>query len=331
MVKLPPRSDRIADAIYALHEKREKDWRRPHLGASVVGDEECSRKLWYTFRWARAHSPATFDPIGKIQSRGQLLRLFERGEIEERRFADELRALGWTVVGAVPHQQERVSFHGGHFRGSADGRVLGVTGAEKTWHLLECKTSNSRRFDALMREGVRKANPGHYAQMQVYMLGLELSRALYIVACKDDDRIYSERVHADKRYAEGIVHHARDVIFADRPPSKISEDPTWFECKMCHHRPICHLGGWWDLERNCRTCVSATPGEDGAWRCEHHGRLLDVDAQRLGCDDHRLIPDLVPWRLVNASDSAGERWVDYVDDQTGMKIRDTGQFEGGTR
>lgn len=325
-MKLPPRTDRIADVIYDLHEHRAKDWRRPHLGASVVGDEECLRKLWYLFRWARAHSPAMFEPVGKIGRRGQLLRLFERGEIEERRFADELRALGWTVVGAAPDRQERVSFHGGHFSGSADGRVLGVAGAEKTWHLLECKTSNARRFEDLQRNGVRAAQSGHYAQCQVYMLGLRLTRALYLCACKNDDRIYSERIRFDRAFAEGVVRRARDVVLADRPPVRVSEDPTWFECKMCHYRPICHLGHVWDLERSCRTCVSATPGEDGAWRCEHHGALLDVDAQKRGCDAHRMIPDLLPWEVTGARDDAEGRWIDYRD-PTGAVIRDLGHFQ----
>jgi len=138
MAKLPERSDRIASAIYKQHETNAEDWRRLHLGASIIGTE-CSRALWYSFRWV---SPPGFD--------GRMLRLFERGQREEDWVIEELTELGWEVKATDDDgNQWRFEEFGGHFGGSIDGAVLGVPGAEKTWHLLEVKTSNDRRFRTL--------------------------------------------------------------------------------------------------------------------------------------------------------------------------------------
>ena len=47
---------------------------RAHLGCSVLAGD-CSRSLWYSFRWC---SPIEFE--------ARVLRLFERGQLEEERF-----------------------------------------------------------------------------------------------------------------------------------------------------------------------------------------------------------------------------------------------------
>lgn len=300
MVKLPPPKNQIASAIYAHYERTAKDWRRDHLGASLIGDENCLRHLWYSFRWAQAP-----------EFEGRILRLFETGQREEERVVANLKALDWRVEDVDPatDEQWRVAFVGGHVGGGSDGAVLGVIGAPKTWHLLEVKTMNERRFKVLQKEKVRKAQPGHYAQMQIYMKGLGLKRALYIVVCKDNDWIYVERVAFDSAYAEAMVAKAEMVVRAPEPLSKISEDPTWFECKFCNHRPICHLQQVEKLERNCRTCTSSTPMEDGTWRCEFHKAIPLPETQRVGCEDHLFVPSLLPWDAVDACED--ERYVVY--------------------
>lgn len=303
MVVLPDRPDRIAQAIFGVYVEREKDWRRPHLGASSIGDENCRRLLWYRFRWA-ARRPLD----------GRVLRLFERGNREEDWIVEDLRAAGLQVEAVDPEtgEQREMWFWGGHFGGSCDGIVLGVPDAPKTWHLLECKTSNKDKFRDLLKQGVRKAQPGHYAQMQTYMHGLKLKRALYICVCKDDDRIYSERLHYDRTFAEALIEKAQLVIASPEPLTRISEDPSWFECKLCDYRDICHLRRHEQLERNCRTCVSSTPTEDGRWICEHHQAELSIEAQKDGCAHHLLIPTLLPWPAVAADTE--QRSIEYATD-----------------
>lgn len=278
MVAIPKRNT-VQDAIYRVYEDR-AEGPRAHLGASVLG-EECSRKLWYGFRWASA-----------IQFPGRMLRLFRRGHKEEEWIVDDLKAAGMTVREVDPDTGEQYRFAAGdgHLGGSCDGLILGVPGAPKTWHVLEVKTANASSWKTLERDGVERAQPKHYTQMQVYMRKFKLTRALYVSVCKDDDRIYTERVRIDKVHADAAIRRGEDIIRMPNPPERISEDPAFFRCKFCDHAAHCQRGDYWTIERNCRTCVSSTPIADGKWRCEHHGReLRDMEP----CGAHLVIPSMV--------------------------------------
>lgn len=293
--------DAIARALFDLAVRRVDDWRRPHLGASLIGSS-CNRFLWMVFRWASKPELARDG----LDHDGRMLRLFGRGHREEDLIIRDLQEIpGLQVISrSEDGQQIRVAWHGGHFSGSSDGRVLGVPAAPKTWHLLEIKTANRKLFDEVVRLGVEKAQPEHYAQMQVYMLGQKLERALYIVVCKDDDRIHTERVRVDRRFGQSMVDRAQLVVESPEPLSRVKDDPAYFECKLCHQYAACQLGQVERLERNCRTCASSTPKPDGTWWCEHKQSILDVDAQRAGCESHLFIPKLLPWPAVDADEAA---------------------------
>ena len=313
MVKINKPKRTVATAIFARHEKEAEDWRRRHLGASIIG-EECMRALWYTFRWA---SPPDFG--------GRMLRLFERGHREEEWIVEELRKAGFKVHNVeASNDQYRFEAFGGHFGGSIDGVILGVPEAKKTWHLLEVKSINAKGFAVLQRDGVRKAQPKHFDQMQTYMREMELTRALYISVCKNDDHIYVERINYDPKAAQAIMNKAETVIGAKEPLGRISEDPSWFKCKFCSSRPHCHLEQPELLERNCRTCLSSTPLEDGKWACDLHKKTLDDEDQREGCVQHLFIPAILPdkWEATGVGEDS--RYVDYSL-PNGSTIRDSGK------
>jgi hypothetical protein len=132
-----------------------------------------------------------------------------------------------------------------------------------------------------------------------------LDRAAYLAVNKDTDALYFERVHFDAAEAERLEQRAASIVEAARPPAGVSEDPSWYECKMCPAASVCHRGQ--GVQVNCRTCVHATPEPDGdgRWSCAFHGRDLTTDEQRKGCAEHRLIFDLLPWaELVSADATA---------------------------
>ena len=269
------------------------------MGASKIG-EECTRRLWYSFRWC---APEKFD--------GRMLRLLERGNREESWLAEELRGIGVDLhtIDPATGEQYRIEFLGGHFGGSTDGVGIGFPEAAKTWHVFEAKTSNDARWKDLHAKGVKAAKPEHYAQMQVYMHGLGLTRAFYLCVNKNDDQLHMERIHYVAEEAEVFVNKAATVVFAPEPLTKISEDPGWWKCKNCFARAVCHEGDVRPLERNCRTCLSSTPNQNGTWWCEHHQKSLDVDAQRLGCEEHLFIPALIPLEPVAIDE--GQRSIVY--------------------
>lgn len=295
--------ERIAAAIYKAYEDGQKDWRRDHLGASTIGDEKCGRALWYSFRWVR-----------HPRHEGRLLRLFETGQMEEVRVIRNLESIGVAVAKNPDGGQFHVVFLGGHFGGSTDAILRNVPGAPKTEHIGEFKTASKKKFEEFCSKGVRVANPGYFAQMQVYMLGRKLKRALFLVVCKDDDRIHTERVHFDSKYARGLVEHARVVISSPTPLGRISDDPTWFECRFCTYHEHCHAADFSRLERNCRTCTYSTPRENGTWHCARHDSIRSSTDQRHGCSYHVFVPHLLePWTVIDASDgdAAGMPWVLY--------------------
>jgi hypothetical protein len=298
MAPIPPIPASTVGMIYAAYEAAREDHRRGHLGASLIGGE-CDRALWLSFRWA---STPQFD--------GRMLRLFQTGHMAEARFIADLRRIGVTVHESDPEtgRQISVSAAGGHFSGSLDGAAIGIPEAPKTWHALEFKTHNMKSFTKLKADGVRKAKPQHWAQMQVYMHLTGMTRALYLAVCKDTDELYGERVEHDEAEALKLVAKGQRIVQAARPPERISADPAWFLCRYCDHRATCQAKALPDV--SCRTCAWSTPVDDGTWVCDRHEKILSIGDQKAACGDHRYIPDLVAGVQVDAGE--GGEWISYA-------------------
>ena len=270
--------------IYESYESDAESGLRPHLGASLIG-HSCERFLWNTFRW-----------VGAKKFPGRMLRLFETGQLEEARFVKNLRRIGIEVHDVTPDgKQWRVSELGGHFGGSMDGAGVGFPEAPKAWHVLEFKTHNDKSFADLQKNGVCKAKPQHYAQMQVYMGLTGMGRSFYLAVNKNTDELYEERVEFDPVEFAKLKGRAERVINANEPPLRCSNDPSWYVCKMCDFHEHCH-GDAAPLV-NCRTCAHSTPELDGdsRWSCANFGHDIGLLAQleSAKCAGHRYIPILL--------------------------------------
>lgn len=268
---------------------------RSHLGASLIG-EDCARKLWYEFHWAV-----------KPKHSDRLLRLFNRGHLEEPRFVAMLCAAGIKVYQyEALGKQFKIALFGGHFGGSLDGVAVDVPDVVGPV-LCEFKTHSKDSFTklagrnwleyvadpehvAFTGDGVRLSKFQHYVQMQEYKAAYQLQHGLYLAACKDDDSLYAEIVPADAAVANAFANRAREIIFAQEPPARIKNDPTWWQCKFCDKAPVCY--GKAQAERNCRTCehsIALQREIDNAlWACQKHESVLDKQAQFTGCDLYQL-------------------------------------------
>lgn len=273
----------IAVAIDEHHRANQSNGGRYHMGCSQLG-HACDRWLWLSFRWAVAQS---FD--------GRILRLFRRGQNEEEIIISDLKRVGMHVIG----QQRRVDF-GAHVSGSIDGMVKqGVPDFPNVPHLVEFKTHSLKSFTDLKAKGVQEAKNEHYVQMQVYMLGCELPRALYIAVCKNNDEYHIESIKFDRAFAEKHVARGRRLTLEERMPPPLSVDPSWFECKFCPAYSFCHSTKL-TTEANCRTCAHSTPKDDSTWHCAHWDAAIPSKAQKAGCESHILHPDLTPWKYTPA-------------------------------
>lgn len=238
--------------------RHDDDQFRSHMGASTIG-RECAREIWYSFRWATAK-----------RAEGRMVRLWNRGHLEEARFIALLLTIGCEVFQQDENgKQYRISDAGGHFGGSGDGMFRGCPDLPPdTMALSEFKTHNDKSFQKLKSEGVRGAKFEHFVQMQVYMLKMGLAVAVYFAVNKNDDEIYAEVVPRDTAVGEQFVQRGLKIIPLRQPPDKLSTSPGFYKCKFCDHRPVCQLGA--PPERNCRTCQHSVANvDDGKWYCTH--------------------------------------------------------------
>ena len=247
---------------------------RTHLGASVIGDE-CARKIWYGFHWST-----------KSNFEGRLLRLFNRGHLEEGRFIALLLSIGCVVYQQDEHgKQFKISDVGGHFGGSGDGVAIDIPDVPADHAcLLEFKTHNDKSFVKLVKEGVRSAKFEHFVQMQVYMRKMGIAYALYMAVNKNNDDIHAEIITIDTSIGDQFIDRARNIILGPDIPKRISESAGWFACSWCSHKAICHSKK--PPAVNCRTCAFSTPLEDGNWHCRVNGTTLEVipkEKQLTGC------------------------------------------------
>lgn len=233
---------------------------REHLGASVMG-ELCSRKLFYMFRWCKL----------EVYS-GRMQRLFQVGHTAEARFIEYLQGVGFEVWASNPDtgKQFRINGCNGHYGGSLDG--IAYHSASDYRFLLEFKTNGTGSGFTSLENGVAKAKPKHWAQMAQYGYQYKLKYGLYLIENKNDSDIIVRIEQLDWNYGLQLERKAQDIIDAKFPPPKISEQPSYFECKYCTFQQICHHGE--PVEKNCRSCKYATPVENGCWRCERYNTII---------------------------------------------------------
>lgn len=215
-----------------------------------------------------------------------MLRLFARGNLEEKCIVSDLRNAGLNVMDLDPDTDEQWEFNalGDHVVCKIDAACVGVIEAPATWHVAEFKTMNERNFNALQKDGCAKSKPEHFAQMQMGMGLSGMTRALYVVVNKNTDEIYIERLQFAKKYFDRMIQRAKEIVFGIDPPERFhGASEAHFICKMCDFRAICY--GDSIAERNCRTCAFSQPLEDGGWVCDLHKKELSVAVQEAGCSD----------------------------------------------
>lgn len=297
---------------------------RAKLGASGVG-HPCERKSWLQFRWALDRD---IEPKGV-----RAIRSGHRGEDE---MAEDLRKVPGIQLWTEGDDGRQIGFMdlNDHFGGSLDGIIKGLIQAPVTPHVWENKVCNEKKVARLQelkdtvgeKQALKAWDAVYWAQAQLYMHYLQLDRH-YLTCCTPGLRdVVSVRTEYDMAEAMKLQIKAARIIFSARPPAKLSEDPSWYECKYCDFWALCH-----EVEKpvfpsvNCRTCTHSTPLQEsempadaeGTWHCAKFDNTLSTDRQREGCSAHLFHPDMVPG-VAEESDGEtvsyvlrnGETWID---------------------
>lgn len=296
---------RIAADVDKYCEVTYNDGHRTRLGASEIG-EECSRKLWYKFRWISAE-----------QFNGRMQRLFQRGHREEPFVFEHLRGIGcevwewknapiYTHTGEIEFKGEQYNFSAicGHFGGSIDA----VAKLPKHYNvpepmLVSVKTNmTGKTFTDLSAEGMKLVKPMHYAQESVYGRAFGMTHAIYVNRNKNDDDQHIEIVELDHKLAEQLEIKAQRIIYSPEPPSRLSESPAFVACKNCwfgnDKSGICfNKPGRRPADVNCRSCKHSRPSDTvdfllpGAWVCEKYPERgpIPIEVIKQGCQDYEAI------------------------------------------
>jgi hypothetical protein len=271
----------IGKDIDAFCKREFEEDARTHLGASIIG-HDCKAYAWNTFRWLK------FEDFN-----GRMLRLFNRGHEEERRFIRWLVGIGFQVYDVEPTtgKQYRIKGCNGHFGGSLDSIMYAPPhyniNEPLAW-LGEFKTHNDASFKKLKKDGVAKSKPQHYRQMCSYGRAYGFKYALYCAVNKNDDDLYFEILVLDYRQADDLFRKAENIITSETQPPKIAQTETFFTCKTCDFKGICHRR---ELPtKNCRSCRNAVAVEDGKWYCRLFNDIIPIDFIPQGCDNwHPII------------------------------------------
>lgn len=304
MVRVPNFEDLTLRAIDSIMESSQDNNPRGYLGASAVGDP-CERKLWFNFRWVRR----TFIEAGG-------LRRINDGHRGEQVVAALLRAVPGIDLSTEKEPGVQHSFEdlGGHFRGNCDGLLMGLLQDPSTLYVWECKVVNENKYKKLQKlcmteeaSALKNWDYVYYAQAQIYMHFFKATKHYLTAASPGVRDLTSVVTEYNPQEAQMFVDKAKRVIFANKPPSKLSEDPAWHECKYCTFHNVCH-GTQMPEHKSCRTCLHSTPLQTGGWKCELHGKKLELEVQKRGCESHLFVPDLIPGEQINS----GPNWVEYT-------------------
>lgn len=212
------------DAINRHYEEERRP--RHHLGLSQAG-HECKRLLWYTHQGYE----------GKAIE-GRVLRLFQLGNLLEDQVVSDLRACGMILHGS---QREVVFTQDGvTLRGHIDGIVNGLIEAPKTPHLFECKSANDKKFKELVKlASYQLWNIVYYWQVQIYMLGLGLKRAVVFVYNKNDSELYMERIRLEKEATIEKLNSVFEAITSPVVPDRLCPRADFYLAKWCSYYDRC--------------------------------------------------------------------------------------------
>lgn len=250
------------------------DERRTHLGISEIG-HNCVRYVWYKFRWMVQEK---FD--------GRMARLFQRGHRFETVAIEILNGIGFTIEShTIDGKQIHVARSiGGHYGGSIDSntRLPIRYGNFPDRLLVEYKTANKDWFAKISTQGFIKGKPHHWAQACSYGRKLNLRYILYICEDKNDDDWDVELEELDWEFAEEQERKAEFIILSNVPPRRLSETPSYYECRYCPAQQVCHFSATPD--KNCRSCQYAQPVDDGQWFCHNYQQNIPTDFIAKGCE-----------------------------------------------
>lgn len=198
--------------------------KRNYIGASNIGSD-CLRQLWYQYKGYEG-----------IPLTAKQRRTFEIGRRLEGMVIQLLRDAGLHIA-TIWYDLSDPELD--YFQGHVDAVWCDKdSGEDKA--IIEVKTAKDSSFKQFVNQGLKHWNKSYYAQLQAYMGMSEIFSAYILVLNKDNSDIFDELVTFDAEYYETLQFRARIIHEAKEAPCRVSNNPSWWLCKMCKFKEICH-------------------------------------------------------------------------------------------
>lgn len=204
---------------------------RQYLGASSIGDE-CLRKIHW--QWRRP------KPVDKAST----ARVFARGHIFEKMLAEQFVLAGFNLQRGGPETE--FTDADGRFRGHCDGIFrsgpeLDGGGYPALW---ECKALGEKSWKQIERDGLKKAKPAYYAQVQLYMAYLELTDnpTIFSALNVENGQLVNLLIPFSPADAQAAIDRAVIILRADQANEtlpRVTDDPSDFRCRFCSYSGEC--------------------------------------------------------------------------------------------
>lgn len=215
---------RIHEALQARRLEREASGPKRRLRLSRIGD--CARKLWAL---AHGHEDEEIP--------GSRIAIFDMGNSVEDLVISWLRSAGYTVQ----RTQKTVTMIP-----EVDGHIDGEIWLEHSRFdvepaILEVKSANKEQFELCVAQGYDTWRPAYGDTVQTYMGASGVHVAMAIVLCKDNSRIYAEKLRFDADRYKRLQEKAQVVLTSERPLPRPEEATSQYcsFCKWCHLNETC--------------------------------------------------------------------------------------------
>ena len=244
----------------------------------------CQRKTWFDFRNVMKDNRhlAKKDDITKI---GKKLRTFETGHQYESRILDYLMRL--PNVQIIKSQAE---FNDDVIHGFIDA----IAKIDGEIYVIEIKSMGDKYFNKLKDDGCEVNNPSYYIQCQIYMHYSEIKKCILLVENKNTNEMYEESIDYVSGVAITYIELLKRLARQKEPPKMISQDPSYYICKMCDFFPVCHNKQ--PVRNSCRTCVNFEIGDGGIAMCKQYKKAITLEKQHVEqdgtkCPNYSLLPE----------------------------------------
>lgn len=233
-----------AEAKQEARNRRRAESRAPYIGLSALGDE-CERRTYY-----RAHGPAVAERMDATS-----IKRIQDGYASEDVMAKRLRMVpGVTLVTVNPDDGRQITVEGlgGRLRGALDGVAMGLLHLPATtWAVWEAKAVGQKSFDKLAKLKAERGddaalsewNANYRVQAQGYMGYTGLQHHFMTVSTPGVRDWIALKTTFQPVEFEALEAKAERILSARVPLARVSNNPTFYLCKMCQFKEICHGSG----------------------------------------------------------------------------------------